>query len=65
MKDKLLSALFTDPADERSSERIIDQLRTLGINLAANGYAGLDISFSLVEREEGMDTLYGLAERSV
>ncbi len=64
VKDKLLSALFTDPADERSAERMIDQLRTLGINLAANGYAGLDISFSLAEREAGMDTLYGLAERS-
>lgn len=64
VKDKLLSSLFTDPTDENASGRMIEQLRTLGINLAANGYAGVDIAFSSADAEAGMDALYQLSERS-
>ncbi len=66
VKDKLLSSLFVEAPDEVESKQMIEQLRSLGINLVAGCYSVLDIPFDDPNgnRETGMNALYALAERS-
>ncbi len=65
VKDKLLASLFADIPDEAEAGRMIEQLRSLGINLAAGCYSVLLISYDHPSgREVGMNALYTLAERS-
>ena len=47
VREKLLSSLFTDePMEEGEAAAMIEQMRTLGINLAAKCYAVIDMAFS-------------------
>ncbi|MDO4483657.1 MAG: response regulator [Clostridia bacterium] len=67
VKDKLLFALLADELDEKSAATMIEQLRKIGINLFAQRYAVLDISFEQNEnqtRDKAMDVLYSLSDAS-
>ena len=50
VKEKLLSSLFTDePMEDGDADAMIEQMRTLGINLAAKCYAVIDMAFSCAD----------------
>lgn len=46
LREKLLCTLFSDAMDVSETNIMIEQMRALGINLAANCYAVVDIAFS-------------------
>ena len=66
LRDKLLMTLFTDEGNPEDDDALLNQMRSLGINLSANCYAVIDISFD-AEGEERLscrNALYSLAEMS-
>ena len=66
VREKLLSALFADAQDNAGTQRTVEQMRALGINLVAKCYVVMDIAFSGPngDCEPGRDALNGLAEAS-
>lgn len=66
VREKLLSTLFNEPLDEKASEKMLQQMRALGINLSAKCYAVIDLSFAGPKGElsAGQEALYDLAESS-
>ncbi len=67
VKEKLLSSLYTDePLEAGEADAMIDQMRALGINLVANCYAVLDLSFASPDGSHAMGrgALYALGESS-
>ena len=67
VKEKLLSSLFTDePMEDGDADAMIEQMRTLGINLAAKCYAVIDMAFSCADGSRSVPraALYALAEGS-
>ena len=67
VKEKLLSSLFTDePMEDGDADAMIEQMRTLGINLAAKCYAVIDMAFSSADGSLSVPraALYALAESS-
>lgn len=67
VKEKLLSSLFTDePMEDGDADAMIEQMRTLGINLAAKCYAVIDMAFSCADGSRSVPraALYALAESS-
>ena len=51
LREKLLSALFTDEGDRFEDEQLMLQMRQMGVNLAANCYVVIDIAFPYREEE--------------
>ena len=49
LKEKLLASLFTEQGDRYEDEALIAQMREMGVNLAANCYTVIDISFKAGE----------------
>ena len=67
VKEKLLSSLFADePMEDGDADAVIEQMRTLGINLAAKCYAVIDMAFSCADGSRSVPraALYALAESS-
>ena len=62
LKEKLLGALYAEDAAESDAAGVVEQLRKMGMNLAAPCYAVIDAAF-LPERE-GFGALSDLAESS-
>jgi len=46
LREKLLSTLFSEEMDEAEAVTMLEQMRSLGINLAAKRYVVVDISFT-------------------
>ena len=66
LRDKLLASLFTDEGDPQDDDALLNQMRSLGINLTAGCYTVIDIAFD-AEGEERMgcrNALFSLAEMS-
>lgn len=66
LRDKLLASLFTDEGDPADDDALLQQMRSLGVNLAAGCYAVIDISFG-AEGEERLAcraALMAMAEMS-
>ena len=49
LKEKMLASLFTEQGDRYEDEALISQMREMGVNLAANCYTVIDISFKAEE----------------
>lgn len=67
LREKLLSSLYTDEVmEEGEAGAMIEQMRTLGINLAAPCYAVIDMAFAGPDgsRAAQREALYALAESS-
>ena len=64
LRERLLSTLFSDEVGEIDARQMIEQMRCLGVNLAANCYAAMDVSFSVPNKENAMEALFPLAEQS-
>ncbi len=64
LREKLLSALFTDEGDRFEDEQLMLQMRQMGVNLAANCYVVIDIAFPFrdEERARARAALSNLAE---
>lgn len=62
LKDKLLSALFSEEGEEADADTIINQLENLGMNIRAPYYAVIDAAFEPIR--EGQEALWELAEAS-
>lgn len=62
LRDKLLSALFSEESGEADAEGIITQLENLGMNIRSPYYAVIDAAFTPIR--EGQDALWELAEAS-
>ncbi len=45
LRDKLLASLFTDEGDPADDDALLQEMRALGVNLAARCYTVIDISF--------------------
>ena len=45
VRDKLLASLFSEDMDRYEQDALLEQMRALGVNLAASQYTVLDISF--------------------
>lgn len=45
LRDKLLASLFTEDSDHYDDQALLSQMRSLGVNLTANCYCVIDISF--------------------
>lgn len=46
MMDKLMDSLINNSADDADVPKICEQMRTLGVNLSAEYYIVLDITFT-------------------
>lgn len=64
LKERLLSSLFSDEADERQLGSMLSQMRQLGIDLTAGSYAVADISFPDSAHELGRAVIASLAENN-
>ena len=66
LREKLLASLFTEEGDRYEDEALISQMREMGVNLAANCYAVIDISFQAEEDQRAgcRAALSALAEAS-
>lgn len=64
VRERLLSTLFNEDLRDADAQQIIDQMRGLGINLAANCYVVMDVAFTAKDKTAALDTLYPLAEHS-
>ena len=64
VRERLLSTLFNDDLNDADAQQTIDQMRGLGINLAANYYVVMDAAFSAGDKAAAFDALYPLAEHS-
>lgn len=66
LREKLLSTLFSEEMDKAESETMIEQMRSLGINLVANRYVVIDISFTQEDggHSLGRSLIYTLAENN-
>lgn len=64
LREQLLSSLFSDEMDERQSGNILQQMRALGINLAASCYAVVDISFPDDFHALGREVIASLSENN-
>ncbi|NLO83882.1 MAG: response regulator [Clostridiales bacterium] len=64
VKEKLLSAILLDPPDSDNAEKLLEQLRSLGINLVAKCYAVIDFAYTPQSgsRSAQRDVLYSLAQ---
>lgn len=64
LREKLLASLFTEEGDRFEDEQLMRQMRAMGVNLAANCYAVIDIAFPLKEeaRARARAALSDLAE---
>lgn len=62
LREKLLSALFSEEGEETEAEDIITQLENLGMNIRAPYYTVIDAAFDPVR--EGQEALWELAEAS-
>lgn len=64
LKEKLLASLFTDEGDRFEDELLLQQMRSMGVNLAANCYVVIDIAYPLKDeaRAAARAALAGLAE---
>ena len=51
LREKLLSALFTDEGDRFEDEQLMLQMRQMGVNLSANCYVVIDIAFPFRDEE--------------
>ncbi|MDD3336994.1 MAG: response regulator [Eubacteriales bacterium] len=62
VREKLLSAILFEPPED--GQKLLEQLRGLGINLVAKCYAVIDISYTPpeAERENCQNALYTLTE---
>lgn len=66
VKEKLLSAILLDPPDKSSAQKLLEQLRGLGINLIAACYAVVDFAYMSAngDRTAQRDVLYSLAQNN-
>ncbi|MBR6965921.1 MAG: response regulator [Clostridia bacterium] len=66
LKDKLLASLFTEEGDPADDDALLNQMRGLGVNLAAGSYRVIDIAFDAEgeERQACRNSLFALAEMS-
>ena len=64
LKEQLLSSLFSEETDERTSDNTLRQMHQLGINLAASCYAVADISFPDEHHALGREVIASLAENN-
>ena len=66
LREKLLSTLFNDEMDESEAGTMLEQMRSLGINLVAKRYVVVDISFTQQEGGHalGRSLIYALAENN-
>ena len=66
LREKLLSTLFSDEMDAHESSVMLEQMRSLGINLAAKRYVVVDISFTQEDggHSLGRSLIYALAENN-
>ena len=64
--ENLMESLFNNSADAVNTNQLNEQIRMFGVNLTANSYIVLDISFSLPSGDlvPGRAVLYQLAENS-
>lgn len=64
LREKLLASLFTEEGDRFEDEQLMRQMRQMGVNLAANCYAVIDIAFPLKDeaRARARAALSDLAE---
>ena len=64
MKEKLLYAILMEPMEEQEEARSREEMRRLGLDLAAPCYIAEDIAWEGEDLSPGQDALYALAERS-
>ncbi len=66
LKEKLLASLFTEEGDRFEDEMLLRQMRAMGVNLAANCYVVIEITYPLREeaRAAAREALSALAEAS-
>ena len=66
LREKLLASLFNDEGDRSDDETLLNQMRAMGVNLAANCYVVIDIAYTLKgeERAGARAALSALAEAS-
>ena len=62
LREKLLGALYSEDSREQDARGIVEQLRGMGINIAAPGYAVIDAAYEPVQ--EGYACLLDLVESS-
>ena len=62
LREKLLGALYSEDTREQDARGIVEQLRSMGINIAAARYAVIDAAFEPVQ--EGYESLLDLTESS-
>ena len=64
LKEKLLASLFTDEGDRFEDEILLQQMRAMGVNLAASCYVVIDIAYPLKDeaRAAARAALASLAE---
>ena len=62
LREKLLSSLYSEDAEEQDAERTMRELANMGISLRAASYAVIDAAFSPVKT--GYEVLTDLAESS-
>ena len=62
LKDKLLGALYSEDTPETDMRSVVEQLRGMGVNIAAQRYAVIDAAFEPVQA--GCDALLELSESS-
>ncbi|MDD3412132.1 MAG: response regulator, partial [Eubacteriales bacterium] len=66
LKEKLLMSVLTESADTQTAQKLLEQLHTMGIHLAAKRYQVADLFFEepASSMEAGQEIVYELAERS-
>lgn len=64
LKEKLITAVLTDPPDAQNTQNLLEQLRALGINLVAQCYAVIDLMYTPPKGDRGTfhDALYAVSE---
>ena len=62
LREKLLGALYSEDTSEQDARGIVEQLRSMGINIAAPRYAVIDAAYEPVQ--EGYASLMDLTESS-
>ena len=62
LREKLLSSLYSEDQRPGDAKTVVEQLRSMGVNIAAPGYAVIDAAFEPVET--GYEAIRELAEGS-
>ena len=66
LREKLLASLFSEEGDRFEDAQLMQQMRSMGVNLAANCYVVMDIAYPLQAeaRTRARAALFSLAEAS-